>query len=326
MWETDRRLFIGLLSILAWPDVTSAQQDGFPDRPIRLIVPNPPGGPSDIAARFLGEPMRSNLGQAMIIDNRPGAAGMIGTMAAVHAPADGYTVLVTSRSNHIIAPLIQKNGQFEPQRDLLPVGMALKAVGLFVVNSQTPFKSLKDLVGYARANPGKLNYGSAGVGATNHIAMEQFKALAGVDLVHVPYKGAGPMITGLMGGEVQLSLLDFASAQSGLRSGTLRPLAQTGSRRHSTMPELPTLAETGFADYDPSFWIGLAVPRGTPGPIVLRLNQALNASVSDVQLKARAQVNGWELVGGAPQLLANAVAKDLVDYGGLIQKLGIKSM
>ena len=303
----------------------SMAQSNYPDRAVRLVVPNPPGGPSDIVARLLSEHMRSTLGQPLVVENRPGAFGLIGTAAVANATADGYTVLVTSRSNHTMAPLVQKSTQVDPVRDLAPVGLAVRAVGVFVTNSQTGLRSLKDLIAYAKANPGKLNYGSAGIGATNHIAVEQFKALAGIDMTHVPYKGSGPLITGVMGNEVQFALLDFASAQAGTRAGSIVPLVQTGARRLAAEPEVPTLAEAGFKNFDPSFWIGLAVQAKTPAGVVQKLNQALNAALVQTVLKAYAQANGWEVVGGSPQVMADTVAADMRELPALIKRLDIKA-
>ncbi|TWO72916.1 tripartite tricarboxylate transporter substrate binding protein [Caenimonas sedimenti] len=320
---TTRRQFV---AAAAGSAVLSAHaQAAYPDRPVRFIVPNPPGGPSDIVGRLLSENMRATLGQAIVVDNRPGASGLIGTVAAANAAADGYTVLVTSRSNHVMAPLVQKSTQVDPQRDLLPVGLALRAVGMFATSSQSGLKSLKDFIAYAKANPGRLNYGSAGIGATNHIAVEQFKALAGIDLVHAPYKGSGPLITGLMGNEVQLALLDFSSAQAGTKAGNIVPLVQTAARRLPAVPDVPTLAEAGFRNYDPSFWIGLAVPKGTPADAIARLNKALNDALGQTRVKAYAQANGWELVGGAPKVLADTVAADLAEMPALIKRLDIKA-
>lgn len=319
----DRRTFfvsVAAISTHGW-----AQDGAFPDRPIKIVVPNLPGGPSDIVGRYLAEAMRSSLGQPLIIDNRPGAAGLIGTALVANSAPDGYTVLLTSRSNHVMAPLVQKQSQVDPQRDLAPVGLALKSVGMLVTNSMSPFKTLPELVAYAKANPGKVFYGSAGVGATNHIAIEQFNAIAGVDTTHVPYKGSGPLITGLMAGEVSLALLDFSSAQSGVKSGRIVPLAQTSARRLPSLPQVPTLVESGMRGYDPSFWIGLAVPSGTPAEPVARLNRALNVALSDTQMKARAQVNGWELGGGAPAVLSDLVRQDMSEYPALIKKLDIKA-
>jgi tripartite-type tricarboxylate transporter receptor subunit TctC len=321
---THRRNFLCAAGAFVAAGTSWAQGSAFPDHPIKLVVPNPPGGPSDIVARFLAESMRADLGQSLVIDNRAGAAGLIGTAAVASAPPDGYTVLVTSRTNHVLAPLVQKT-QVDPARDLVPVGLALRAVGMFVTNAKSPFKTFKELIAYAKANAGKLFYGSAGIGATNHIAIEQFKALAGIDITHIPYKGSGPLITGLMGGEVSLALLDFASAQPGIKGGALLPVVQTASRRLPSMPQVPTLLESGVRNYDPSFWIGLAVPKGTPAQAIARLNRALNVALADTQMKARAQVNGWELVGGMPSVLADTIAADMAEYPGLVRKLDIKA-
>ncbi len=323
--QPDRRQFLlaAAAAVLAGP---VAAQGGYPDRPIRMVVPNAPGGPSDIVARLLADGMRTALGQSLVIDNKPGASGLIGTAAVANAPADGYTVLVTSRSNHVLGPLVQRSTQVDPARDLAPVGLALRAVGMFATHRRAPFKTFKEMIAYAKAHPGKLNYGSAGVGATNHIAMEQFKALAGVDLLHVPYKGSGPLITALMAGEVDLALLDFSSAQSGVQAGSIVPLVQTAARRLPSMPQLPTLAESGFGGYDPSFWIGLAVPRATPAAAIDRLNAAMNAALADTRLKAYAQANGWELVGGSPKVLADTVAADMAEFPALIKRLDVKAI
>jgi tripartite-type tricarboxylate transporter receptor subunit TctC len=319
----DRRTFIASIAAISTSGWT--QDSAFPDRPIRLVVPNPPGGPSDIVGRYLAESMRSSLGQPLIIDNRPGASGLIGTALVASSAPDGYTVLLTSRSNHVMAPLVQKQSQVDPQRDLTPVGLALKSVGMLVTNNMSPFKTLPELVAYAKANPGKVFYGSAGVGATNHIAIEQFNSIAGIDTTHVPYRGSGPMITGLMAAEVSLALLDFSSAQPGIKSGRIVPLAQTSSRRLPSLPQVPTLLELGLRGYDPSFWIGMAVPAGTPSGSVSRLNRALNVALSDTPMKARAQVNGWELVGGPPKVLSDIVQQDMSEYPALIKRLDIKA-
>lgn len=319
----DRRTLLLSVAALSYP--AFSQGVPFPDRPIKLIVPNPPGGPSDIVARFLAESMRTTLGQPLVVENRPGATGLIGTAAVASSPADGYTLLVTSRTNHVLAPLVQKQGQVDPVRDLAPVGLVLKAVGMLVTHSEAPFKTLPEMLAYAKANPKKLFYGSAGIGATNHIAVEQFKAITGAHIEHVPYRGSGPLINGLMSGEVQLALLDFSSAQTGIQGKRLVPLAQTANRRLPSLREVPTLVELGYKNYDPSFWIGLAAPKGAPRDAVEKLNKAMNAALSETQMKARAQVNGWELIGGGPEVLADAVTQDLRDYPELVKELDIKA-
>lgn len=319
---TTRRDF--LAAGAAFAAGASRAQSTFPDRPVRLIVPNPPGGPTDIMGRLLAENMRAALGQPIVVDNRPGASGLIGTAAAANSPADGYTVLLTSRSNHTMAPLVQKSAQVDPARDLAAVGLALRAVGMFVTNSQSNLRSLKELIAFAKSNPGKLNYGSSGLGVLNHISVEQFKALAGVDISHVPYKGTAPIIAGLMSNEVQFAALDFASAQSGMKNGAIVPLVQTGARRLPALPDIPTLAEAGLRNFDPSFWVGLAVPKNTPEAAIQKLNSALNAALAETRVKAYAQTNGWELAGGPPKVLADTIAADLAELPPLIKRLDIK--
>lgn len=319
---TTRRCFLAAGTALAAG--ASFALPAFPDRPVRVIVPNPPGGPTDIMGRLLAENMRAALGQPLVVENRPGASGLIGTAAVANAPADGYTVLVTSRSNHTMAPLVQRSTQVDPARDLAPVGLALRAVGMFVTNGPTKFRSLNDFIAFAKANSGKLYYGSSGIGVLNHIAVEQFKALAGIDITHVPYKGTAPIIAGLMGNEVQFAALDFASAQSAINDGRVVPLVQTGAKRLPSQPDVPTLAEAGFRNFDPSFWVGLAVPRNTPARAVQQLNAALNAALAQTRVKAYAQANGWELVGGPPKVLADVIAQDLAELPGLIRQLDIK--
>jgi tripartite-type tricarboxylate transporter receptor subunit TctC len=323
MLLTTRRELLAAGAALAAGAVFA--QPAFPNRPVRLIVPNPPGGPTDIIGRLLAENMRSALGHPVVVENRAGASGLIGTAAVAHAAPDGYTVLLTSRSNHTMAPLVQASAQVDPSRDLVPVGLALRAVGMFVTNSQSKLRSLKDFTAFARANPGKLNYGSSGVGVLNHVSVEQFKALASIDIWHVPYKGTAPIIAGLMGNEVQFAALDFASAQGGMKSGAIVPLVQTGTKRLPSLTEVPTLAEAGFPNFDPSFWVGLAVPRNTPEHALVRLNAALNEALAQTRLKAYAQANGWELAGGAPKVLADVIGADLLELPPLLKRLDLKA-
>ena len=320
---TTRRDLLAAGAALATGGVFA--QPAFPNRPVRLIVPNPPGGPTDIIGRLLAENMRSTLGQMVVVENRAGASGLIGTAAVAHAAPDGYTVLLTSRSNHTMAPLVQASTQVDPPRDLVPVGLALRAVGMFVTNSQSKLRSLEDFIAFARANPGKLNYGSSGIGVLNHVSVEQFKAMASIDMMHIPYKGTAPIIVGLMGNEVQFAALDFASAQGGMKAGTVVPLVQTGTKRLPSLTEVPTLAEAGFRNFDPSFWVGLAVPRNTPEHALVRLNAALNEALAQTRLKAYAQANGWELAGGAPKVLADVIGADLLELPPLLKRLDLKT-
>ena len=313
-----RSLLVALPALAAWP---ALGQGAFPSRPLRLVVPAPPGGLTDTVARLLAEAMQADLGQTVVVDNRPGAAGLIGTQAVVEAPADGYTVLLTSTSSHILAPLTQSSARVDPPRDLQPVGLAVRTVGVLVTPTSVQATSLAQFIALARSRPGQLNYASSGIGSANHVLTERFKALAAIDMAHIPYRGGGPLMTALMAGEVQFALLDFGTAEAALRAGKARALAQSGERRHPALPDVPTLAEAGFKDYDPSFWIGLAVPRSTPTAVVERLNASLNKAKTQTAIKARAQALGWTLVGGSPRVLAETVTRDVAAYRDTVSGL-----
>ena len=321
MSQPDRRTALAaLLGAAAWP---AQALQAYPSRPVRLVVPFPPGGLNDSVARVLGDAMQADLGQPVVVDNRAGAAGMIGTQAVAEAPGDGHTVLVTSTSSHILAPLTQKASRVDPVRDLVAVGLVLRTVGVLVVPAGLPARSLGEFVTLARATPGQLNYASSGIGSANHVLIERFKTLAGIDLVHVPYRGGGPLMTALMAGEVQLALMDYATAESALQSGKARALAQSGTRRHVALAEVQTLTEAGFKDYDPSFWIGLAVPKSTPPAVVSRLNTSLNKALDQTSIKARAQSLGWTLAGGAPSVMSDTVIREVAVYREAIARLNL---
>lgn len=312
---TTRRIAVASLAAMAasvaWP---AYGQERFPSRPLRLIVPAPPGGLTDSVARLLADGLQPDLRQTVVVENRPGAAGLIGTQAVVDAPGDGYTLLVTSTSNHVLAPLTQKSARVDPARDLQPIVLALRTVGVLVVPSGVAARTLAEFIALARSKPGQMNYASAGVGSANHVLTERFKALAGIDIVHVPFRGGAPLMSAVMGGEVQFALVDYGTAESALQSGRARALAQSGTRRHVALPDVPTLSEAGFKDYDPSFWIGLAAPKSTPAAVIAALNAATNRVLAQTAFKARAQALGWTLVGGAPSVLADTVRREIAAY------------
>ena len=298
-----------LVALLAQAGVAAMAQDVVPARALRIVVPFPPGGLNDSVGRLLADAMAPALGQAVVIDNRSGAAGLIGTQAVATAAPDGGTMLLTSTSNHVLAPLTQA-AEKDPTADLVPVGLALRTVGVLVVGKDVPARSLAEFVTLARSQPRVLNFASSGPGSANHLQTQQFATLAGIELVHVPYRGGGPLMAALMAGEVQFALLDYASAASAIASGRVRALAQTGTRRHVALPSVPTLAESGYSSFDPVFWIGLAAPPATSVAIVARWNAALNSALAQTALKARAQALGWTLVGGPPEVLARTVTQD----------------
>jgi tripartite-type tricarboxylate transporter receptor subunit TctC len=319
--STGRRAVVAALAALAaWP---VHSDDAFPSKPLRLVVPAPPGGLTDTVARLLADGLQPALRQMVVVDNRPGAAGMIGTQAVAEAPADGYTLLITSTSNHVLAPLTQKAARIDPARDLLPIALGLRTVGVLVVPSGVPARTLPELIALARSQPGRLNYASSGVGSANHVFTERFKVLAGIDMVHVPFRGGAPLMSAVMSSEVQFALMDYATVEPALRVGRARVLAQTGTHRHVALPDVPTLAEAGFKDYDPSFWIGLAAPKATPAAVVSMLNAAVNRALAQTAFKARAQAQGWTLVGGAPSVLADTVAREIAAYRDTVSGLNL---
>jgi len=308
---TCRSAALTLLALVTWP----AHAEGpNPSKPLRLVVPAPPGGLTDTIARLLADGLQLELHQTVVVDNRPGAAGLIGTQAVVDAPGDGYTLLMTSTSNHVLAPLIQKSARVDPARDLQPVALALRTVGILVVPTALGPRTLAEFIALARSRPGQMNYASSGVGSANHVLTERFKLLAGIDLFHVPFRGGAPLVSAVMGGEVQFALTDYATLEPALRAGRARALAQTGVHRHLALPDVPTLGEAGFKDYDPSFWIGVAAPKATPVALIAALNTAINRVLAQSAFKARAQALGWTLVGGAPSVLADLVGREVAAY------------
>lgn len=326
---STRRHFLAGLAPLALPlaipaSAFAAEEGSYPQRPIKLVVPQPPGGPSDIVARFLAESMRASLGQPLVIDNRPGAAGLIGTAAAAAAPADGYTVLVTSRSNHIIAPLVQQGATVQPARDLMPVGLALRAVGILSTPARSPWRNLRELVAAAKAQPGRLFYGSAGIGATNHIALEQFKALAGIDLVHVPYKGAAPALTDVIAGQIQLSFSQPLIVLPHLKTGRVRALAITSAKRSGALPEFPTIAEAGVPGYEVQGWNGLFMVKDTPPAVIARLYPEVAKILRSPEVKEQMAALGAEPGGNTPAGFAAYVKAESQRWGRIIRDKGIK--
>lgn len=317
---TRRSALTTLAAMAAWP---ACAQGVFPSKALRLVVPAPPGGLTDTVARLLADGLQSDLHQTVVVDNRPGAAGLIGTQAVADAPGDGYTLLMCSMSSHVLAPLTQKSARVDPARDLAPVALALRTVGVVVVPSGVEARTLAQFIALARRRPGQMNYASAGVGSANHVQTERFKALAGIDIVHVPFRGGAPLMSAVMGGEVQFALMDYATVEPALRSGRARVLAQTGSRRHVALPDAPTFSEAGFKDYDPSFWLGLAAPRSTPAALIAALNAATNRVLAGTAFQARAQAQGWMLVGGAPSVLADTVSREVAAYRDTVNGLDL---
>jgi len=308
------------------PQLARAQSKGaaYPERPITLIVPFPPGGTTDTLARALAEGLRADLGQPVIIENRSGAGGLIGTDAVKTAPADGHVLLLTSLNNHIMLPLIQKTS-FQPERDLASIGLAVQSNTALLVSNAVPSKTLAQFVEYARQNPGRLNYSSSGNGSFGHFFTELFKSQAHIDVAHVPYKGAAPSAMALFSNEVQLLIVGYSAVQSNAEAGQMRVLAQDGDVRSTLLPSVPTFAEAGFPEFRPTFWLGLSAPKGTPPIVIVRLNQAMNAILRSPAFEERARKSGWTPLPGTPADMDKKIASDLSQYGAVVRRLSIKA-
>jgi tripartite-type tricarboxylate transporter receptor subunit TctC len=294
----------------------------YPSRPVRWIVPFPPGGGTDILARLIGQWLSERLGQQFVIDNRPGGGSNVGTEAAVHAPPDGYTLLLAA-SVHTINPSLYDNLNFDFIRDIAPVAGIMRVPNVMVVNPSVPARSVPEFIAYARANPGKINMASAGIGTSQHVAGELFKLRAGIDLVHVPYRGTAPALTDLLGGQVQVLFLSPASSRGYITAGTLRGLAVTSAARSPALPDLPTVADF-LPGFEASLMYGLGVPKNTPPEIVDKLNKEINDGLADPNLKARLAELDGTLLGGSPADFGKLIAEETEKWRKVVRLANIK--
>ena len=296
---------ISLAFALLWPAVAAAED--FPTRAIRLIVPFPPGGPNDIIARMVGQRMSEIAGQPVIVDNRGGQAGVIGTDAVAKAAPDGYTIAITSQSSVAISPTMEKIA-YDPQKDLAPVTLVAAVPEMLVVATDVPAKNMEELVALAKAQPGKLNFASAGVGGLPHLAGELFKLTAKIDIVHVPYRGAALAINDLLGQQVQMVFLDLPVILPQIQAGKLKPIALGAPQRAPTAPDVPTTAEVGMPDLLIENWYGMIAPAGTPEKIVATLNRVTNEAMNDPSVKQKLADQGLTVAGDSP-----AQFRDFID-------------
>jgi tripartite-type tricarboxylate transporter receptor subunit TctC len=308
--KLPRRNFLhlaaGAAALPAVSHIAWAQE--YPTKPVRIIVGFAPGGGADIAARLIGQWLSERLGQSFVIENRPGAGSNIATEAVVRAPSDGYTLLLVSAPAAINATLYEKLS-FNFIRDIAPVASISHVPHVMVVHPSFPAKTVPEFIAYAKANAGKINMASAGNGSTPHVAGELFKMMAGVNLIHVPYRSAGPALTDLLGGQVQVMFDNMASSIEHIRAGKLRPLAVTTTMRSETLPDVPTVSEF-VPGYEVSNWFGVGAPKATPAEILDRLNKEINASLADPKLRARlADLGGTPLVG-SPADFGKLIAAD----------------
>jgi tripartite-type tricarboxylate transporter receptor subunit TctC len=300
-----------------------AQAQAYPGKPVRIVVPFPPGGGTDIVARTLTQKLGESLGASFVIDNRAGAGGSIGTELVAKAPPDGYTLAIVSGS-HAINPSLYRKLPFDAVRDFAPVTMLVSGPGLLVVHPSLPVKTVKELIALAKARPGQLIYASAGNGTPPHLAAELFKTMAGVDMVHVPYKGNTPAFVDLISGQVSLSFPTVPSALPHVQAGRLRAVALTSRKRSAVMPQLPTIDESGLPGYDTSSWFGMLAPAGTPPEIVLKLQQEMARVLQLPDIRQKLLSQGLEPVGDTPEQFAATIRSEIAKWAKVVKASGAK--
>ena len=321
--KLPRRNFLhlaaGAAGLSALSRIASAQS--YPTRPVRLIAGFPPGGSVDITARLIGQWLSERLGQQVVIENRPGAAGNIGSETALNSPADGYTLLLCGVANAISTTLYDKlNYNF---RDIAPVAAVSRAPNVMVVHPSVPAKTVPEFISYAKANPGTINMASSGVGTSIHLSGELFKLMAGVNMQHVPYRGSGPMLTDLLAGQVQIAFDNLQSSMPHVRAGKLRALAVTTATRSEVLPDIPTVAEF-VPGYEVSTWNGVCAPKNTPDGIVDRLNREINAGLADPKIKARLADIAASPLPGSRADYSKLIADETEKWAKVIKSAGIK--
>ncbi len=310
-----------VLGTVITPQAIAASAD-YPNRPVRLIVGFPPGGAADILARAAGQQLAERLGQQIVIDNRGGAGGLIATETTARANADGYTLLFSSIP-HVINPHLYKKVAYDALKDFSPVVQFVAVPLMMAAGPSLPAQSVKELIDYAKANPGKLNYGSAGSGSSSHLAVELFKSMAGIRMEHIPYKGTGPLITDMLGGQIGVTIASAVPLAPQVRSGKLRGLAVTGSKRSPAFPTIPAIAET-VKGYEVVNWFGVFAPAGVPKALTARINSALNEALRTPELLKTLQAQGAEAVGGTPEDFDRVVRADFVKWGRVVKESGAR--
>lgn len=308
-------------AVVFFPPASAAAAGAYPDRPVRLVVGFPPGGAADILGRVAAQQLSDRLGQQVVVDNRGGAGGLIATEIAARANADGYTLLFSSIP-HVINPHLYKKVSYDAIKDFTPVVQFVAVPLMMAAGPSLPAKTVKDLITYAKANPGKINYGSAGSGSSSHLAVELFKSMAGVRMEHIPYKGTGPLITDLLAGQIGVTIASAVPLAPQVRSGgKLRGLAVTGPKRSAAFPELPAIAET-VPGYEVVNWFGIFAPAGTPAAIVKRVNAELNAALASPELVKRLNAQGADAVGGSAEAFARVVKADFAKWAKVVKESG----
>ena len=296
----------------------------FPDHAITLIVPNPPGGLVDTSARLLSEPLSRVLNETVIVENKPGASGNTAYQFVAKAKPDGYTLLISYSGYHVGNPALMDKLPWDPLKDFAPIALLTVSTNVIAVHPSIPVNNLKELIAYAKANPGKLNYASQGNGSVSHIGTEIFKQATGIEMVHVPYKGSGPAIQDVLAGQVQVFITTPPSVMQHVQSGKLKGLAVTGKTRHPSMPNVPTTSEAGLPGFQLESWVALYAPASTPAPVIAKLSEAVKKSLEQAEVKQRADTAGVELRYLNPQQMDALLKKELPYWNKVIKAANIK--
>ena len=312
---------LALFLIASWP----LHAQGFPDRPVRIIVPFPPGGSSDIVARTMASGATEAFGQSVIVENLPGAGGNVGTARAAKAAPDGYTLAQCTIGTCAINGSLNPNIGFDVQKDFAPVFLTGGVMNVFTVNNNFPARTIHDLIAYAKANPGQLTYGSSGIGASNHLTPEWLSFITGIRMVHVPYKGSGPAIVDVVGGQIMMFNDNEPSILPQIKAGKVRALAVTWPERSRSLPEVPTMEEAGFRGFVVEPWFGFMVPKGTPAAVIDRLNAGFNAALANPRVRGRLDEAGVRPVGGPPERLAEQIRIETDRWSRVIKANNIKA-
>ncbi|HEY3639516.1 MAG TPA: tripartite tricarboxylate transporter substrate binding protein [Xanthobacteraceae bacterium] len=302
----------------------AAAQDKYPSRTVRIIVPTPAGGPVDVMARLVANQISPPLGQSVIIDNRGGAGNTIGSAEAARAAADGYTLLYSSSSGLVIAPMLQKSAGYDPLRSYDPVALVAATANILVVHPSVPAKSVGELIAHAKAHPGAINFSSGGIGTLPHLIGEYFKSRAGIDVIHVPYRGGGPSIQDVVAGHIQFTFEGISVLLPLIQSGQLRALAVTSAKRSPLLPDVPTMIESGFPDFTTSAWTGLLAPAGTSPEVIAKLNGAVNGALQGAEMKAALERLAGDALGGPPQELTKVIESDIGRWAPIVKALNLQ--
>ncbi len=312
------------LSTAALALALSASAQSYPSKPIKIIVPFPAGAATDTLARSVGQKLAEAYGQPVVVENKAGATGTIGSQMVATSPADGYTLLMATTSTHGIAPNLYKNSPYDAVKDFEPVSLIGWTPNVLVVNPAVKANSVKELIALAKSQPGKMTFASSGSGSSIHLAGELFKSMTGVDMLHVPYKGAAPALTDLMGGQVDIMFDTVAQSLPQIKAGKLKALAVTTSRRSSALPDVPTLSEAGVPGYEMAGWIGLLAPKGTPKEVIEKLHAEIVKIVNAADLRARMTAAGVELMGSTPQEFGRVISSELPKYAKVMKDAGMQ--